>query len=159
MLTTAALLAATLLGAAATTPLPAGADISVGFNLTSSTVLLPGALAEVSITNHGPQPLTSATVAVQFGANALTIPPTPCAFDRAAKTLTCTFGPLPVGSTAMIPTTIYFLLGGAPTRFSNTATRTASTPSDPNSANDTDTEDCTYFGGGFPPPPIQTLYC
>jgi hypothetical protein len=158
VLSFAAALAATLLGAAATTPFPTGADISVDLNM-ESTVLLNGAHVEVSITNHGPKPLASATVVVQFGANAAPTQPMPCAFDGAAETLTCSFGALPVGSTATIPTTVYFLISGRPIRFSNTATRTASTPSDPNSANDTDSEDCNYIGGGFPPPPIPTLYC
>nr|WP_225953719.1 DUF11 domain-containing protein [Kibdelosporangium phytohabitans] len=157
-MTTAALLAATLLSGAANVPLPARADISVDLALTS-TIVLPGARVELSITNHGPEPLTSATIVVRFGADAGVAQPAPCTFDAAADTLTCPFGPLPVGGTATISTTTYFLLGGPPTRFANTAARTVSTPLDPNSANDTDSEYCTYLGGGFPPPPVPTLYC
>lgn len=161
MLTTAALLAATLLGAAVTTPPPAGSDISVDLTLTSTKVLLPGAYYEVSITNHGPDPLTSATVVVQFGVDAASGWPQPCPADG-PRTLTCTFGALPVGETATIssPYPMYMSVYGRPFRFDNTATRTASTPSDPNSANDTDTESCSYLGGGgIPPSPVPTLYC
>jgi hypothetical protein len=159
VLTTAALVVATLLSSAAIALPPAGADISVDFTSSSSTVLLPGAKLDLSITNHGPDPLTSATVVVQFGATAGSTWPTPCAFDTAAKTLTCTFSALPVGSTATISATVYFGVNGRPTHFFNTATRTASTPSDPNSANDTDTMRCSFSGSWFPPPPGPTLYC
>ncbi|ONI87562.1 hypothetical protein ALI144C_09270 [Actinosynnema sp. ALI-1.44] len=160
MLTTAALLAATLLGAAATAPLPVAADISVDLAVTSTTYLLPGANFELSITNQGPEPLTSATVVVRFGADGGPTFPTPCAFDSAADTLTCPFGALPVGGTAKISFTAYFAIGGPPMHFTNTATRTASTPLDPDSANDSDSVRCDYIGsGGFPPPAVRTLYC
>lgn len=162
MLTTAALLAATLLGAAATAPVPSGADISVDLALTSTTVLLPGAYVDVSITNNGPDPLTSATVVVQFGVNVASGYPQPCPLDAATDTLTCTFGALPPGATATISSgyPVTMVVGGKPFRFANTATRTASTPSDPVSANDTDTEYCYYAGGGgIPLPPVPTLFC
>ena len=169
MLTTAALLAATVLGAAATAP-PAtgaaatvppvtGADIAVGLASSSSTLLLPGARFDLSITNHGPEPLTSATVVVRFGADAAPALPPSCAFDGATEALTCTFGALPAGGTATASTTVYFLISGPPTRFSNTATRTASTPADPDSANDTASVGCSFQGSTFPPLPVPSLYC
>ena len=159
MLSFAVAFAVGLLGTAATPP-PATADISVDFESPRSLVF-GGARFEVSITNHGPDPLTSATVVVQFGVNSGTGWPTPCAFDSTASTLTCTFGALPVGGTATLSTShpIYLAVSGPPFRFSNTATRTASTPSDPNSTNDIDTDDCSFMGSVFPPSPVPTLYC
>lgn len=166
MLLSAATLVASLLGAMATplsgatapAPPPASADISVDLTSTGRTILLPGANFDLSITNNGPDPLTSATVVVQFGVQAGTTPPAPCTFDAVSK-LTCAFGALPVGSTAKVSTTVYFRVSGPPMRFSNTATRTTSTPADPNGANDIDTVGCSFLGSSFPPPPIPTLYC
>lgn len=160
MLTTAALLAATLLGATATAPLPSGADLSVDLHLATTVVLLPSAQVHLSVTNHGPDPLTSATVVVRFGVDAWAFQPAPCTFDPTADTLTCPFGALPAGATATISTNVHLLVGGPPLLFDNTATRTASTPADPNGANDTDTHRCYYTGGGgIPPPPTPTLHC
>ena len=153
MLTTAALLAATL-----TAPLPA-ADLAVDLDATSFTVLLPGATVDLSITNHGPDPLTSATVVVHFGANAAPARTEQCTFDGDTENLTCTFGALPAGATATISATVYFLISGPPQRFTNTATRTASSPADPDGTDDTDSVDCSFLGSSFPPSPVPTLYC
>jgi Domain of unknown function DUF11 len=150
----ALLVAASLLG-----PPSATADIAVDLDAITQPVLLQISTFDVTVTNHGPDPVTSATVVVQFDARAYPPGTSPCAYDATAKTLTCTFGPLAVGGTATISTTILFPTNGPPTTYFNTATRTASTPTDPNSTNDSDQHNCVFLGGGFPPSPVQSLYC
>lgn len=154
MFSAALLVAASLLG-----PPTATADIAVDLDARTQPVLLQISTFDVTITNHGPDPVTSATVVVQFDTRAYAPGASPCAYDATAETLTCTFGALPVGGTATMSTQILFPTNGPPTMYLNTATRTTSTPPDPNSTNDSDPNNCVFLGGSFPPSPIQTLYC
>lgn len=156
MLTIAALVAG-LLGVV---PQSGSADLAVDLNA-QNTILLAGARYDVTITNNGPDRLESATVVVQLD-NA----PLPsgaqntCTVDRDARTLTCDFGALAVGASATRSATVYYSLGGRPRLIYATATRTASTPADPNQANDSDTKTCFYNGAqGIPIPPTPSLTC
>lgn len=118
-----------------------GTDLTVGLTADGS-YLLPGARYEVSVTNNGPQPLTSATIVVDLDprvSGAVNPPPT-CSVDTGAATLTCSFGPLATGATAATTTWVMFVLPPAPTTVTATATRASSTPPDPNPANDSATE-------------------
>lgn len=159
MFTTALLLAASLFGAAPT------ADLAVDLEAGHETLLLPGARYDVTITNHGPEPIDSATVVVTFEYQTLSSATEPCVHEPTAYTITCTFGPLAAGATATLSRTIYYLglpwaSPSRPTPVNATATRTASTPADPNPANDADTKRCLYRGpAGIPPSPFPTLSC
>lgn len=157
MFATAALvLAAGLLGA---TPAQQTADLSVDLRA-QGTLILPGARYDVVITNNGPDALESATVVVTLEHPVLGTAPTACVTDTAARTLTCSFGPLPAGGTATASGYVYYLITGEPRQIVATANRTASTPSDPDPSNDTDTKSCTYHGpSGIPPSPYPPLWC
>jgi hypothetical protein len=156
MFATAALvLAASLLGAM---PAQQAADLSVDLDA-QGLLLLPGARYDVSITNHGPDALESATVVVTLEHPVMQSTPTACVLDTAARTLTCSFGSLPAGGTVTASGYVYYLINGAPKSVKATATRTASTPSDPDPSNDTDTKTCWFEGpSGIPPsihPPLR----
>ena len=72
--------------------------------------------------------------------------PANCTADGPAQTITCDFGPLPAGSTATASPVLYLMhhdMGFG--QFSATATRTASTPLDPNPGNDSAVHDCHYL--------------
>jgi hypothetical protein len=147
--------AASLLGA-----MPAQtADLSVDLGA-RGLPLLPGARYDVSITNHGPSAVESATVVVTLEHPVMQSTATACVLDTVARTLTCSFGPLPAGGTVTASGFVYYLINGAPRSVNATANRTASTPSDPNPSNDTDTDSCYYQGYlGFPPPTFPPLLC
>jgi len=107
---------------------------------------------EVSITNHGSDPLQSATVTLHADHFVLSAP-TPCAsaFNWPSTTLTCQFGTLPVGATATVSSFPALILNnGNPTHHVLTMTRVASTPADPNPTNDTTTRTCTSWDSGTP---------
>jgi hypothetical protein len=152
---------ALLLAASLLTASPA-ADVAVDLNAWA-TYLLPGARYDVTITNHGPKPLASATVVVRLAYPTSSGDPQPCVHDPAANTITCTFGPVPAGGSATMSKTVYYYsipVQTPATPVDATATRTASSPADPNPANDVDTKRCWYdFQPGIPPSPYPPLSC
>lgn len=140
-----------------------GSDLAVEISAIGVPVL-PGAAYTVSITNNGPEPLTSATVVVQLDRHVGLIgtnPPSPCPLNAKAATLTCSFGVVPVGSTASLRNTVYYILREDRGTLVATATRTASVPADPSSGNDTDMATCWYWtpgiGNPWPPPVFCSL--
>lgn len=138
-----------------------GADIAVGLDA-SGGVLLASARYDVTVTNNGPETLTSATVIVQLDPRAAHPGGSPpqCPMDTTADTLTCSFGPLGVGATTTLSTWVFFSLPPAYLTVYATATRTASTPTDPDPSNDSATTPCGHgqSPGGFPPNQWR-LYC
>jgi len=155
LLTAAALGIGTALGgapsAAAVEP---GADLAVGLDATASPIL-PMIHYDVVVTNRGPNTLSSATVMVQLDPRVGAPPPGPCLFDRPTSTLTCSYAGLAAGATGSIRFTAYFSLGYVTTTIRAAATRTASTPADPNGANDSDTATCRWDVGGVLQPGIM----
>jgi hypothetical protein len=148
--------------AASTSGNRSGTDIAVGLDAIGS-VLLAGARYDVSITNNGPETVTSAIVVVQLDSRSGpggSVPP--CPLDTTTDTLTCAFGPLAVGATATLSNWVYF---GLPYQthltIYATATRTASTPTDPDPSNDAATVPCWYSEapGSIWPPTQWRLYC
>jgi hypothetical protein len=127
------------------------ADVAVDLEA-RPTLLIPAAYYDVTVTNNGPDALTSATVVVRFARKTLPASSSPCVHDTTAGTLTCTFGPLAAGATATKTTYIHFFLSSTPGPVDATATRTASAPADPDPVNDADAENCWYRGGSVFPP-------
>jgi Domain of unknown function DUF11 len=154
-------------GMVISSPFTASAQVDSGSDLAVEmsgigVPVLPGATYTVSITNNGPEPLTSATVVVQLDRQVGLIgtnPPSPCPLDTKAATLTCSFGVLPVGSTASLRNTVYYRLRADRGTLVATATRTASAPADPDSGNDTDTVTCGYWTPGIGNPWPPPVYC
>ncbi|MCC8246120.1 DUF11 domain-containing protein [Saccharothrix luteola] len=147
----AAVTAALLVPGAQVDAAPAGADLSVDLTAVAA-VVMPVVDYHVSVTNNGPEPLTSATVVVALDPRSW-ITTTPCAFADA--TLTCSFGSLAPGATTTLVNRVYFAVFNTEATVDATATRTASTPADPNAGNDADTARCRHEMEqiGFPPWP------
>lgn len=145
---------ALLLAASVLTASPV-ADLAVDLDARAIPInLLPGAHYDVTVTNHGPDPLASATVTVQLEHPVVSGSAAPCVTDNKARTITCTFGPLAAGGAATMTGWVYYNLTGPAQDVNATATRTASGPADPNPDNDTDTRRCRYTGQQqFPPQP------
>jgi len=137
---------------------PASADLAVGLGATGS-LLISEVFYSVSVTNNGPGALASASVTVRMDPRVGFLTGTsPCTLDKAAATLTCPFGSLPSGATATDKASVYFYVFMRPFTIKATATRTSSTPADPNNANDSASHDCfwAYSGGSTPP---SRMYC
>lgn len=100
---------------------------------------------DVSVTNHGPDALTSATVTLQLDSRAHTIWTSPCTFVVATDVVTCPFGAVAAGATATIGFSAYYVMHGSSfATLDTTATRTVSTPQDPVVSNDTDAARCRW---------------
>jgi hypothetical protein len=138
---------------------PASADLLVEVDAMGH-VVVPAALYTISLTNNGPQPVTSATVVVQLDTRAGGVfNPPPCPYDAVADTLTCSFGPIAVGATATKHTSFVVYALTPPTQVTATATLVSSTPADPAPANDSASATCDYRANtGLPPVPFR-MFC
>ncbi len=139
---------------------PADADLAVELDAVGHFVM-PGAQYTISLTNNGPQALTSATVVIQLDPRAGGVfNPPPCPYDEVADTLTCSFGAIAVGATAVMATSWVVYSLTTATQVDATATLATSTPSDPDPANDSASSTCDYRAdpGGFPPVPYR-MFC
>ena len=123
----------------------AKADIAVGLTGTPHRVGLLGLNLDftVKVTNNGPAAVRSATVTatVPMGLRATS---TSCSTTNGGAV--CTFGAVPVGgsATATFSVPAGLLTIGLPFTFG--AKRTASSPTDPNPANDSASSTCTVIG-------------
>ncbi|MET8825260.1 hypothetical protein ABZX40_35785 [Streptomyces sp. NPDC004610] len=106
-------------------------------------ILTPYLTYTLTANNTGPGVVISATVTATLppGASATGLP---SGCTTATQTVTCTYGAIPNGTSAAksfrVP--LHLLSLG---HITVTATRTASTPADPNPANDTDSATCTVI--------------
>lgn len=136
----------------------AGADLAVELDAVGA-LLLNGATYEVKVTNLGPEPLSSATVVVRLDPRAAGVigRPPACPMDLVADTLTCSSGPLAPGASATLATWVLITLPEAPAEVHATAGRVASTPADPDPANDSASATCwnRQDNHGFPPHPYR----
>ncbi|WP_117208962.1 DUF11 domain-containing protein [Allorhizocola rhizosphaerae] len=135
-----------------------GADLAVDLRARDG-ILLTSIRYDVSITNRGPHSLTSATVTVRLDSHAAGVLGSPCTFDAAADAMTCSFGSLAVNATATVGGWVLFGDTLPPGPVVATATRTASSPSDPNAANDSDTATCRYVPNNQPLDPPPEMFC
>ncbi|MGC0419816.1 IPT/TIG domain-containing protein [Embleya sp. AB8] len=120
------------------------ADVAVDLQATGVPSLFDAHLDYlVSITNKGPGTLSSATVTAPLPAPMTATSPD-CAVTG-GRTVTCTVGPLAKGATATRHFTSPVGLLSLGVDYAVTATRVASTPADPNPANDSSSTDCTVL--------------
>lgn len=121
---------------------PAAADLGVSLSATPGGLASSRVAYDVAVHNNGPATASSATITTQLSSAASAIAPGTCTFDSATDRVSCPIGSLANGATthAMFTATYSLLtLGALPA----TATRTASSPTDNNAANDSDSADCT----------------
>jgi hypothetical protein len=122
-------------------------------------LLVPYGRFDISITNRGAAPLQSASVTLRAD-RPMNPTQTPCVVDQPASTLTCQFGAVPVGATATASSVILFNMIYNPRgdRVHLTVSRDASTPVDPNPANDTAVGTCSWYPPVTPSQPSR-LWC
>lgn len=100
----------------------------------------------ITATNHGPSALTAATITANinpgFTVPSPTMTSTECAVDAAGRSATCTLGSLAAGASTTRHVTVQTGLLSIGLGLSVTASRTTSTPTDPNAANDQATRSC-----------------
>ncbi|MGC5399221.1 hypothetical protein ACPXCP_26200 [Streptomyces sp. DT20] len=123
---------------------PAGAapeaDLAVALTATHAPGLLGGRIDyTLTLTNNGPDTLTSATVTATLPPGTATSPD--CAITPGTATCTATALASGASTTRHVSVPVALLSLGTP--YTVTATRTTSAPTDPHPANDTATRTCT----------------
>lgn len=123
------------------TVLVGAADLAVGLRASTGGLLSGSVSYAVTVGNTGPDPLRSATVTTALPAGLAGLTGGACTYQPASRTETCSVGALPVGaSTSVSFRAVVGLLDVG--RFTATARRTASDPTDPNAANDAASASC-----------------
>jgi uncharacterized repeat protein (TIGR01451 family) len=122
------------------------ADVKVALTATPRIGLVARVDYVVTVSNTGPASATGVRVTANPGSNRTITSTTGC--TRSGATLTCAIGTLAPGASA---TAKFTSEGGvfAWGAFTATAQRAASTPADPNAANDTASKKCTAYTGLF----------
>ncbi|WP_405434815.1 hypothetical protein [Streptomyces anulatus] len=123
------------------------ADIAVGLTATSPP-LSSTITYQQTATNNGPATATSGTVTTALPARTASVTglPANCSYSAAGKSVACTFSDLADGATVTNTFTArlnLISLGSLPA----SATRTSSSPADPNPANDSAAANCTVLTG------------
>jgi Domain of unknown function DUF11 len=121
---------------------PPAADLGVSLSATPGSLLLGEVDYDVAVHNNGPAAAaTSATITTQLGTQVASVGSTTCTFSSTTKRVSCPIGSVANGATAHATFTANYALvtlGTLPA----TATRTASSPTDNNAANDSDSANC-----------------
>ncbi|MFD5142682.1 hypothetical protein [Streptomyces sp. NPDC058401] len=119
------------------------ADVAVAVH-GSDALLFKQFIVTATTTNNGPATATGVVTTTQLPAHTshVTGLPANCAFDDPANKVTCTQASLAPGQRVSVPFTAYLALLTLG-HFTITTTRTASSPLDPNPANDTASIQCT----------------
>jgi Domain of unknown function DUF11 len=119
------------------------ADLGVSLGASAAGLLTSHVNYDVAVTNNGPAGATSATITTQLASQATSIASATCTFSSSTHKVSCPIGSLADGATTHATFTAYFgvLTIGLP--LNATATRTTSSPTDPNAANDSDSAACT----------------
>lgn len=149
--TTAARLSALALAVAGVLALPTAAhgvtptaDAAVTLTATPHFALLtPSLVYTVTVTNHGPDPLTSATVTTAV-ADVLT-PASGSGCTVNPGSAVCPFGPIAVGASQSRTVTLPINPITLALTIRATSTITAASATDPDAGNNSETVDCTYL--------------
>ncbi|MCR6488242.1 hypothetical protein M8542_35975 [Amycolatopsis sp. OK19-0408] len=122
------------------------ADVKVALTATPRIGLVARVDYVITVSNTGPGTATGVRVTANAGSGRSVTSATGC--TRSGSTLTCAIGNLAPGASA---TAKFTSEGGvfAWGAFTATAQRSASTPADPNAANDTASKKCTAYTGLF----------
>jgi Domain of unknown function DUF11 len=96
----------------------------------------------VGINNLGPDTATSVTFTVQLPRQVVSATGPNCTYSRRTDIATCTLGPVPGESAVLWDLEARFGALSYGVHLATTATRAASSPADPNPANDSTTVTC-----------------
>ncbi|MGV9316461.1 YncE family protein [Streptomyces sp. NPDC003691] len=122
-------------------PARPAADLQVQLAATPRPGLTGRIEYTLTLTNHGPQPATSGTITTSFTPGGIRLTSTGC--TTATGSVTCTINDLAPGASVTRTFSLPVGLLSLGTPYKSTATRTTSTPQDPDTANDTATRTCT----------------
>ncbi|WP_370970161.1 hypothetical protein [Amycolatopsis sp. cg9] len=133
-------------GPVVTIPAPNEADVKVALTGTARPGLVARVDYVITVSNTGPATATGVRVTANAGSGRTVTTLTGC--TRSGTALTCTIGNLAPGAsaTAKFSSEGGFFAWGA---FTATAQRAASTPADPEAANDKASKKCTAYTGLF----------
>ncbi|MFL6123762.1 hypothetical protein [Actinophytocola sp.] len=124
---------------------PRAADLAVSLDASSRGLLTSQVTYTVAVTNHGPGGASSARVSGTYVAGFSWAGGHGCV-RTTGRNVQCDFSAIPVGGTASASFSVdagLLALGS----FSTSVSRTSSTPSDPNSGNDSASRSCTALTG------------
>ena len=125
-----------------TPPPPANADLGVDLDATAAGLLVSHVNYHLAVTNNGPGTASAATITTQLPAAATSIASSTCTYSSSTDQVSCPISSIANGATTNITFRAYFGLLTIGLPLHATATRTASSPTDPNAANDSDSANC-----------------
>jgi uncharacterized repeat protein (TIGR01451 family) len=122
------------------------ADLAVAIDASPRGVLTSQITYAIAVTNTGPANATGVRITSTYASGLLFVGSSNCARVGTTRNVSCDIPALAAGATATVRYTAapsLLLLG----QFTTRAQRTQSTPTDPNTANDTATKTCTAVTG------------
>jgi uncharacterized repeat protein (TIGR01451 family) len=125
-----------------TAPPPANADLGVDLSATAHGLLTSHINYDAAITNNGPATATGVTITTQLPSAATGISSSTCTYTSSTDQVSCPISSIANGATAHATFRAYFGLLTIGLPLHATATRTASSPTDPTATNDSDTASC-----------------
>ena len=123
-------------------PPPANADLGVDLTATAHGLLTSHINYDAAVTNNGPATATGVTVTTQLPSAATGITSSTCTYSSSTDRVSCPISSIANGATTHATFKAYFGLLTIGLPLHATATRTASSPTDPVATNDSDTAYC-----------------
>ncbi|WP_051223783.1 DUF11 domain-containing protein [Conexibacter woesei] len=123
-------------------PPPANADLGVDLRATAAGLLVSHVNYHLAVTNNGPAAASGVTITTQLPWAATSIASTTCTYSSSTDQVSCPISSIANGATTSITFRAYFGLLTVGLPLHATATRTASSPTDPNPANDSNGTNC-----------------
>ncbi|WP_051223782.1 DUF11 domain-containing protein [Conexibacter woesei] len=121
---------------------PPAADLGVDLTATARGLLTSHINYDAAVTNNGPATASSATITTQLPSAATGISSSTCTYTSSTDQVSCPIGSIANGATTHATFRAYFGLLTIGLPLHTTATRTASSPTDNNATNDSDSADC-----------------
>jgi uncharacterized repeat protein (TIGR01451 family) len=121
---------------------PPAADLAVDLTATAQGLLTSHIDYDAAVTNNGPADATGVTITTQLPTAATGISSSTCTYSSSTDQVSCPISSIANGATAHATFSAYFGLLTIGLPLHATATRTASSPTDNNATNDSDTAYC-----------------
>jgi uncharacterized repeat protein (TIGR01451 family) len=123
-------------------PPPANADLGVDLSASAHGLLTSHINYDAAVTNNGPATATGVTITTQLPSAATGITSSTCTYSSSTDRVSCPISSIANGATTHATFKAYFGLLTIGLPLHSTATRTASSPTDNNATNDSDTASC-----------------
>uniref|UniRef100_UPI000686A561 DUF11 domain-containing protein n=1 Tax=Conexibacter woesei TaxID=191495 RepID=UPI000686A561 len=128
-----------------TSATPPSADLGVGLTATASGLIFKRVNYDVAVTNNGPADASAVTITTQLPSAVTSITSSTCTYSSSTHRASCPISAIANGATAHATFRANFRLLTIGLPLHATATRTASSPTDPNPANDSAGAGCVAF--------------